>query len=156
MSTSTSHHPDGVSDEERLVEEVRERLDTYEPLRASGARIAVTVEQGVVHLRGHVRSATHPAEAARIVLPVPGVRAVDVSGLRTDEQTAIDVATALARDREIARASLRVRAALGLVVLRGVVDNEHIVERAIAVCRTVPGVERIRSEIVVRATHRTA
>jgi osmotically-inducible protein OsmY len=148
--------PEPTSDDERLADEVRERLEGYEPLRASGARITVSVERGVVYLRGLVRSATQPAEAARVARQVRGVRTVHVDGLRTDEQIAVDVAAALARDPELARVVLRVQVALGLVVLRGAVDDAHLVDRAIAVCRAVPGVERVRSEIVVRTAPRRA
>ncbi|MBI4506987.1 MAG: BON domain-containing protein [Chloroflexi bacterium] len=143
------------ADDERLAEAVAERLEAYEPLRASGARIAVSVEQSVVHLRGLVRGATQPAEAARVAAGVPGVRAVQTGGLRTDEQIAVDVAAALAQDPETARALLRVQVALGVVLLRGGVADPHVVERAVACCMDVPGVQRVRSEAqVVRAAPR--
>lgn len=141
-------------DDERLAEAVVEALEGYEPLRASGARLTVNVEQGIVHLRGVVRSATQPFEAARVAARVPGVRAVRTDGLRTDEQMAIDVAAALAHDPEVARALLRVQVALGVVVLRGTVADPRIVERAVAYCLDVPGVQRVRSEVVVRPAAR--
>lgn len=135
--------------DERLAEAVAERLAQYEPLRASRAQIAVAVKGRVVHLSGMVRSATQPHEAARIARTVAGVSEVHVEGLRTDAHLAVDVATALAQDPELARATLRVQVALGAVTLRGAVGQARLLDRAVARAAAVAGVRAVRNEVVL-------
>lgn len=149
MGISAREERDRRAADERLAEAVAERLAEYEPLRDSGAQITVAVQDGVVHLRGLLRSATQPFEAARAAASIPGVREVRAEGLRTDEQTAIDVGAALARDPDLARAVLRVQVALGVVTLRGSLNDVRLVERALTRCRAVPGVRGVRSEVAV-------
>jgi hypothetical protein len=76
-----SHHRgrgprDWSRDDRRLYEEVCERLLHDRLIDARG--IEVTVEDGVVSLKGEARGASDPALARRLVLETPGVKAVEI------------------------------------------------------------------------------
>ncbi|MCS6803194.1 MAG: BON domain-containing protein [Chloroflexota bacterium] len=131
----------------RLVETVTDALNDAEPLAAVGFRIAVEEQDGVVHLRGVVRTEVHRHLAERIAAAIPQVKAVR-NELRSDTAIAADVSRALAADPALARVSFLVESTLGEVRLRTSATDPLIIDRAVAIARQIPGVIEVSARSI--------
>ena len=100
-------------------------------LTARGGRLVVAAMLVAVAAGCSARSA--PSASAAVV----------------DAQTAVRVKTALVNDTELGTLPIDVRAAAGVVTLRGTVNSAAEVDRALALARGVAGVTRVESELAV-------
>src|SRR3712207_5780150 len=98
----------------RLFFKVRNTLWDYEPLRASGAQLAIDVEHQIVFVSGRVRSVAQKQVINALLGRIEGVRGVE-NGIVADPEIARDVALALARDTELASHVIQVVSQLGEV-----------------------------------------
>lgn len=126
-----------------LEAEVSDALDALDFVRASGAEVAVKVENGHVILTGHVQSPMAVVEAERAVEAVPGVVGV-TNQLVDDARLMRQVAEALATDertRAIAP-GYEVTVVFGYLTLIGRFAGEEA-GAVQAVAAAVPGVRRV-------------
>lgn len=139
----------------------------------AGSEIDVSGEDRRITLMGRVDDETDRTRAERIASRTPGVRGVvnhleidgdrGVRARRTDEQIVPDVAEAIAESFPRARAArgplfgwrvesdrweFSVEADGGDVVLDGTIASSRDVRRAVESARSVPGVRRVRVELV--------
>jgi osmotically-inducible protein OsmY len=130
-----------------LLYRVSESIDRYEPIRASGSRLQVTMRQGSVVLTGRVRSQPIQVMAERLGQAAAGGRPF-VSELIADPTVGIAVATALALDPRTGLAPVYVDCSLGVVRLQGTAPTAAMVEAATEIARAVPGVVEVRNDLV--------
>lgn len=141
--------PDELPDAERqLLELIRKTLLAYEPLRATRPVLDVTVNAGLVHLVGRVRTSAIKEIAELLVHRLPGVRAVR-NDLLSDPEVVRAVADAFADDPEIGPSCPIVEARDGVVILVGNVPSEAIAHRALEVASAVPLVASVTSHLKV-------
>ena len=138
---------DGLGTAEReLLWCVRDSIDRYEPIRASGSRLEIRWREGSVVLAGRVRSLPLKVMAER--LGASGARGRPfVSEAIADADVALAVATALALDARTNLAPVYVECSLGIVQLSGPAPVA-MVEAAAEVAHGVPGVLEVRNELV--------
>lgn len=136
-------------DDRRLFFKIRNRLWDYEPLRASGAELAVEVTHGVAHISGRARTSAQKQLITAFLLHLDGVRGVE-NTVVADPEVARDVAFALSRDREIAPCTIQVDSQLGNVRLDGSVPSEATAERAVEIARGLGIAHSVASRLVVR------
>jgi osmotically-inducible protein OsmY len=134
----------------RLFFKVRNALWDYEPLRASGAQLAVDVEHQTVQVSGRVRSVAQKQLIDALLGRVEGVRGVD-NRIVSDPEIARDVALALSRDGELAAHVIQVVSQLGEVGLFGTVPSAALEQRAIEIASGLGTVHSVQSGIVVSA-----
>jgi len=127
---------------------VEKKLRAYEPLRASGMRITVSGQDGVVRLAGVVRSGVHKYLAEMLAQSVARVRAVE-NGLQTDDAIAAAVAAELAKEGGIKSHQVTVQSFLGNVRLRGKVPSGAVRTAAAARAAGVTGVVGVANELTV-------
>ena len=135
------------SADSELLYRVSGSIDRYEPIRASGSRLQVTMRQGSVVLTGRVRSQPLQLMAERLGAAAAGGRPF-VSELIADPTVGVAVATALALDPRTNLAPVYVDCSLGVVRLQGPVPSAAMVEAATEIARGVPGVVDVRNELV--------
>ena len=119
--------------------------------------IGVSVDEGVVTLRGNVRSYTEKATAERAALRVYGVKAVAddlevrlASGHeRTDTDIAQAIVTALKWNTVIPSDRVTVAVAKGWVALKGTLEWQYQKDAAARAVRDLTGVRGVTNEIVV-------
>lgn len=137
------YRPDNV-----LHSEVEAALWAEAPLRwLALPTIRVTVQDGVVTLRGHVPTGAQRARAVAVARQVPGVLAVH-DELVADDDLAIAVARALGRDPRTRGQRLQVDAFQGIVHLRGDVPTGAVLAAAEEVAAGVPGVRAVANLLV--------
>lgn len=139
-----------------LQQHVQNALD-WEP-SVDATEVGVTVDNGVVTLRGDVPSFAEKETAERVALRVYGVKAVAndinvrlVSGYeRTDSEIAQAVANALKWTTSVPeeRATISVRD--GQVILRGIVDWQYQKDAATRAVRDLTGVRGITNHIAIQ------
>ncbi|MEZ5318514.1 MAG: BON domain-containing protein [Vicinamibacterales bacterium] len=140
----------------QLQEHVQDALD-WEP-SIDAADIGVTVDGGVVTLRGDVKTFAERATAERIAFGVYGVKAVanDVTvrlgqGLeRTDNDLAHAALTALAWNSRVPADAVTVTVSRGWITLKGSVDWNYQKDAAERLVRDLTGVRGVTNAIVVR------
>jgi osmotically-inducible protein OsmY len=135
------------SADSELLYRVSESIDRYEPIRASGSRLQVTMRQGSVVLTGRVRSEPIQIMAERLGAAAVGGRPF-ASELIADPTVGIAVATALALDPRTSLAPVYVDCSLGIVRLQGAAPAA-MVEAATEIARAVPGVVAVRNDLAV-------
>jgi osmotically-inducible protein OsmY len=135
-----------------ITEEIRAALEGDARI-AHAAEVAVAEREGMVTLRGTVRSAHQSRTAVEIATSVPGVRAVE-NGLRIDPRDH-------ARDNEIRGAALQVLAddgvparvdvdvSNGWATLTGEVKRQDESDAAFAAVYGITGVGGITNRVVV-------
>jgi osmotically-inducible protein OsmY len=133
-----------------LLELIRKVLLDYEPLRATRPVLDVTIEGGLVHLRGRVRTSAIKEIAELLVHQIQGVRAVR-NDLVADPDVVRAVADAFAADPEVGPACPIVEARDGVVILVGDVPSESVARRALEIASNVPIVASVNSHVTVRA-----
>ncbi len=125
--------------DERLAQRVTNALNETEPIEAVGSDIHIDAHDSVVRLSGVVRTDVHRYLAVQRAKDVHGVASVE-DDLTTDSKLATDVAGAFATDPKLVRLPLLVQSNLGEITIRGRVADPALVDRALALARTVPGV----------------
>jgi osmotically-inducible protein OsmY len=133
----------------RLFFKVRNSLWDYEPLRASGAQLAIDVEHQIVQVSGRVRSVVQKQLIDALLRRVEGVRGVE-NGIVADPEIARDVALALARDSELAEHVIQVVSQLGEVTLLGTVPSDTLERRAIEIAAGLGVVHSVQSELAIQ------
>jgi hypothetical protein len=137
--------------ERELLWAVRDSIDRYEPIRASGSRLQLRWREGSVVLAGRVRSAPLKVMAERLGGAATRGRPL-VSELISDADLVVAVATALALDARTNLAPVYVECSLGVVRLSGPVPTSAMAEAAVAIARGVPGVVEVLGELEPVAT----
>ena len=145
-----------------LKEHVQNALE-WEP-SVDQSDIGVSVDEGVVTLRGNVRSYTERSTAERVALRVYGVKAVAndlevrlASGYeRTDTDIAQAVVTALKWNTVVSPDRVTVAVARGWVTLKGTLEWQYQKDAAARVVRDLTGVRGVNNEIVVKPRVKTA
>jgi len=144
-----------------LKEHVQNALD-WEP-SVDQSDIGVSVDEGVVTLRGNVRSYAERAAAERVALRVYGVKAVAddlevrlASGYeRTDTDIAQAVVDALKWNTIVPPDRVTVAVAKGWVTLKGTLEWQYQKDAAARVVRDLTGVRGVNNEIVVKPRVKT-
>lgn len=140
----------------QLQENVQAALD-WEP-SVDTADIGVTVEKGVVTLRGDVKTYAEKSSAERVTLGVYGVKAVanDLnvrigSGLeRTDSDIALAAVNALKWNSQIPADKISPTVRQGWVTLKGEVEWNYQRDTAGRIVRDLVGVVGVTNNITVR------
>ena len=148
--------------DKELKEHVQNALE-WEP-SVDQSDIGVSVDEGVVTLRGNVRSYTERSTAERVALRVYGVKAVAndlevrlASGYeRTDTDIAQAVVTALKWNTVVSPDRVTVAVARGWVTLKGTLEWQYQKDAAARVVRDLTGVRGVNNEIVVKPRVKTA
>ena len=131
----------------QLRQRVEDALMSYPPLRESRCPIEVSVRDGVVELRGVVRTIPMKSLAEQIARSVPGVKDV-LNNLITDTEIEWAVARQLSRDGRTQpwSAAVRVCCIRGCVKLKGDVPAEAR-ESLLQVAKGVPGVREAEFDL---------
>ena len=132
----------------RVLNVIRKTLLDYEPLRATRPILEVTVHEGLVHLRGRVRTSAIKEIAELLVLRLPPVRAVR-NELIADPEIVRAVADAFASDPEVGPCCPIVDARDGVVILIGEMPSEEVARRAVEIVTAVPLVSSVTSHLRV-------
>ena len=138
-----------------LQQLVQDALD-WEP-SIDPAHISVSAENGIVTLRGDVRTYSEKATAERVALGVYGVKAVatDVTvrlgddGMRTDTDIAQAVVLALRWNTMVPEKDISVSVSDGWVTLKGRVKWEYQRAAAANAVRDLTGVRGVTNAIAV-------
>ena len=120
--------------------------------------IGVTVDNGIVTLRGDIKSYAEKAAAERVALGVYGVKAVandiDVRILkgieRTDSEIAAAAVNALQWNSRVPRAGIHVAVNKGWITLKGEVDWDFQRQAAERSVRYLLGVVGVTNSLVVK------
>lgn len=139
-----------------LQEHVQNALD-WEP-SVDAAEIGVSVDRGVVTLRGDIKSYAEKAAAERVALGVYGVKAVanDINvrladgQQRTDTDIAQAVVSALRWNTLVPDEKITVTVSNGWVTLKGQVDWDYQRTAAANVVRDLAGVRAFTNSIAVK------
>jgi osmotically-inducible protein OsmY len=141
--------------EKKLYSRVRRVLWEYEPLRASHAEINIAIAGDTVRLGGRVRTLPQKLIAGVLVERMTDVGEV-VNELVADPEVVRAVADALAQDERTAAYVIRVDSRHGVVVLRGEVPSEAVVQAAIETAAKVPLVGSVRNALAIGGDARPA
>ena len=138
LADSPGSTADDLSDaDRRVLTVIRKTLLDYEPLRATRPVLEVTVQAGLVQLRGRVRTSAIKEIAELLVLQLEPVRAVR-NDLVADPEVVRAVADALAADPEIGPACPVVDCRDGVAIIIGDVPTEEAARRAVDIATAVP------------------
>lgn len=130
--------------DEHILSEAQEYLKQ----RIEKQGMQISVDRGVMHLSGYVRSAADKRKAEAAARSIRGV--VDVeNNLRTDTQIQAVVSAALHADKRTELSIIEVESNLGVVILRGAVDDKEIASAAETIASLQPGVNMVMNELVV-------
>ncbi len=140
----TAYRPDGA-----LLREVNDALFNYPRLRVDLRGMEVRAIDGEVWLRGHVSSDLNRRVAVDQLQGIPGLVQVH-DELVADTDVAPAVAAALAQDPRTHGQHIGVYPDLGVVHLRGVVENAAAKEAASKIAAAIPGVGGAVNELNVR------
>jgi osmotically-inducible protein OsmY len=132
----------------RALNVIRKTLLDYEPLRATRPILDVTVHDGLVHMRGRVRTSAIKEIAELLVHQLQPVRAVR-NELIADPEVVRAVADAFAADPDLGPACPIVDARDGVVILIGDVPSDALARRAVEVASSVPLVASVTSHLRV-------
>lgn len=139
-----------------LQEQVQKELDWEPSVEAAG--IGVSVDDGVVTLRGDARSYAEKLAAERVALHVFGVKAVandlsvklGVGQTRTDSDIAQAVVLALEWNALLPKGAVTVAVSNGWVSLKGQVAWQYQRMAAVKTVRDLTGVRGVTSSIIVQ------
>jgi hyperosmotically inducible protein len=127
----------------------------------SGLNIDVTNKDGVIQLVGYAGSNTQAATLVEIAESVPGVKDVNTSRLlaKNAQHTQADILISakvkgtFIREKLFSEDSIgmpiTVKTFNGRVFLSGSVKSQELVDKAIKMAKTVPGVGMVKSELIV-------
>jgi osmotically-inducible protein OsmY len=138
------------NDNRRLEAEIRQAIQSYEPLRALYCPVRVQVRDGRVRLEGTVRTFIMKHMAGELAQHVPGVLEVQ-NDLVSDTELQLRVAQRLAQHprTRLLTTDISIRCFLGTVHLQGRVDSTARREAAAKVAAEVEGVRQVVNELVV-------
>jgi VCBS repeat-containing protein len=144
-----------------LKQHVQSALDWEPSLDATD--IGISVDEGVVTLRGNVASYAEKIAAERVALRVYGVKAVAndlavhlVSGFeRTDTEIAQAAVAALKWNTMVPNDRVTVTAANGWLTLNGTLDWQYQKDAAARAVRDLMGVKGVTSNITVQPRVKT-
>jgi osmotically-inducible protein OsmY len=119
--------------------------------------IGTSVDEGIVTLRGNVRSYSEKSMAERVALRVYGVKGIanDLhvrlasSAERTDTDLAQAAAGALSWNTSVPAGKVTVSASKGFITLKGAVDWQYQKDAAARIARDLMGVKGVLNEIAV-------
>jgi osmotically-inducible protein OsmY len=139
-----------------LQQHIQNALD-WEP-RVDATEVGVTVDNGVVTLRGDVRSYTEKEAGERVALRVYGVKAVAndlnvrlVSGYeRTDSEIAQAVVNALKWNTSVPEERVTITVRDGWVTLKGTLDWQYQKDAAARAIRDLTGVRGVANNIAIQ------
>jgi osmotically-inducible protein OsmY len=139
----------------QLQEHVQQALD-WDP-SVDAAEVGVTVDKGVVTLRGDIKSFAEKQAAERVALGVYGVKAVandlvvrlGVERQRTDSEIATAIVAALRWSASVPHDKISVAVANGWVKLSGKVDWDYQRSAATRIVRDLTGVVGVTNDITV-------
>jgi osmotically-inducible protein OsmY len=122
--------------------------------------IGVSVDEGVVTLRGNVRSYGEKSMAEQVTLRVYGVKGIannlDVrlgsSATRTDTDLAQAAVGALAWNTFVPAGKVTVSVSHGVITLKGTLDWQYQKDAAARVVRDLTGVKAVANDIAVKAS----
>ncbi len=142
--------------DKELKQHAQNALDWEPSLDASD--IGVSVDEGVVTLRGNVGSYTEKVTAERVALRVYGVKAVAddlavrlVSGYeRTDTEIAQAAVAALKWNTTVPDNRVTVTVTNGRLTLDGTLDWQYQKDAALRVVRDLTGVKGVTNNIIVK------
>jgi osmotically-inducible protein OsmY len=120
--------------------------------------IGVSVDEGVVTLRGVVRTFAEKAAAERVTLRVYGVKGVanDIevrlapTGQRTDTEIAQAAVTALRWSTMVPKDAVTVSVSSGWLTLKGTVDWQYQTDAAARILRDLVGVRGVTNDILLK------
>jgi osmotically-inducible protein OsmY len=135
---------------------VRSALDSEPSLDASD--IAVSVDGGIVTMRGYVGSYAQKLTAEQLTLRVYGVKAVandvvvhSLSGFEpTDTEIARTAVAALTWNTDVPSDRVTVTVADGWLALNGMVDWQYQKDAAARAVRNVMGIKGVANDIVLQ------
>ncbi len=130
---------------------------SWEP-SVDAANIGVSVENGIVTLRGDIASYTAKSAAERVALAVYGVKAVANDLIvqlpdthqRTDSEIASAAANALAWNNIVPDTRVSVAVTNGWITLKGSLDWQYQKEAAARAVRDLTGVRGVTNAITVQ------
>jgi osmotically-inducible protein OsmY len=136
---------------------------SWEP-SVDAAEIGVSVDNGVITLRGDVRTYTEKSAAERVVLGVYGVKAVAndlnvrlaTAYERTDTDIAQAAASALWWNTVVPSDRVKVAVSNGWVTLKGTLDWRYQQDAAAQTVRDLMGVRGVTNETTVQPRVRTS
>jgi osmotically-inducible protein OsmY len=148
--------------DKQIKEHVQNALD-WEP-SVDPSDIGVSVDEGVVTLRGNVPSYAERAVAERVALRLYGVKAVandlevrlPSSAERTDTDIAHAAVTALNWNTIVPPERVAVAVSRGWVTLKGAVEWQYQKDAAARAVRDLTGVRGVNNEIAVTPRIKTA
>jgi osmotically-inducible protein OsmY len=119
--------------------------------------IGTSVDEGIVTLRGNVRSYSEKSMAERVALRVYGVKGIanDLhvrlasSAERTDTDLAQAAAGALSWNTSVPAGKVTVSVSKGFITLKGAVDWQYQKDAAARIARDLMGVKGVLNEIAV-------
>ncbi|SRR5581483_3968772 len=142
----------GLSDAERVaLYHVASAIERYEPIRASGSLLRLSLRQGTTVLAGRVRSQPLKIMAERLAATAAAGRPF-TSEVVSDADVTVAVATALALDARTNLVPVFVETSLGNVILAGDVPSAEMAAAAVEIAGAVPGVASVTSKLTVKAT----
>lgn len=149
-------------DDKDLKHSVESALDFEPSLDASD--IGISVDQGVVTLRGNVGSFAEKLTAQRVALRIYGVKAVandlnvhlPTGFQRTDTEIAQAALTALKWNTMLPEDRITLTVANGWVTLSGTLDWQYQKDVALRAVRDLTGVKGVTNDIALKPHVRTA
>ncbi len=146
QTTQTTLSPDY-----EIYENVLAAIDRIVPLRESHTPLDITVENGVVTIKGVVFTETLRRQVLYAVATTPGVRKV-IDMLWDDLDLRAMAARELARDPLLQNppTAILTRSYQGALALSGTVSTAEQRDRAVAIAASLPGVRRVVNNLVVK------
>lgn len=132
----------------RVLTVIRKTLLDYEPLRATRPLLEVSVLNGLVHMRGRVRTSAIKEIAELLVMQLEPVRAVR-NDLIADPEVVRAVADAFGADPDVGPACPIVDCRDGVVILIGALPSEEAARRAVDLAAAVPTVASVTNHLRV-------
>lgn len=156
--TAASAAPTSAPDSDaRLARQLQQALRNIEPLRLLHSPLEVTVEDGVVTIRGVVASVSVWTQIRTAVQEVAEGHEVRAE-LLTEADLEVQTAQALATDPRTRHAAsgIYVNAVNDRIVLSGRVPTADVAEAAAAIASEVPGVRRVNNRLHVTSVEAQA
>lgn len=125
--------------------------------------VDVTVNHGVATLRGNVNTEAQVKKLVQTVRSVSGINGVDISNLKirntnqpiSDAQITLDIKSLYLQEKLFGTASvpvisISVTTTNGVVYLTGTADNQDQLNNAIRLAKSVRGVKKVESQVMIK------
>lgn len=119
-----------------IQEDIRSLIAHYPPLQADRFQLNIDVENGVVKVSGHVRSAITRTFFAQRAAEIPGVVAVNVDALYSEETIRLEAGQRIPT-------GVIANATYGTLVLTGALPEGETSEAVAQSVGQIPGVRRV-------------